>query len=86
MFTLINVYPARLVVNERSTIAYKGGHYEKDLLKHIHVPSINLEDFGCPKAEFLFDQLVWLETCGNHLGAHAYNIVRKWKSKHSVVG
>ena len=58
--------------NEYSTIAYKGGHFERDLLKQLHIPSINLEDFGCPKAEFLFDRLVWLETCGHHIGTHAY--------------
>ena len=55
-----------------STIAYKGGHFERDLLQHLQIPSINLEHFGCPKAEFLFDRLVWLETCGHHLGTHSY--------------
>jgi hypothetical protein len=31
-----------------------------------------LECFNCPKAEKLFDQLIWLETCGNHLESNAY--------------
>ena len=58
--------------NKHSTIAYKGGHFERDLLKQLQIPSTNLEDFGCPKAEFLFNRLVWQETCGYHLGTHAY--------------
>ena len=59
-------------VDSNSIIAYKGGHFEKDLLTSLQIPSVNLECFGCPKAEKLFDQLVWLETCGNHLEADAY--------------
>ena len=41
-------------------------HYEKDLLGNLGIPAVNLESFGCPKAEHLFDALVWLETCGHH--------------------
>ena len=48
-------------------LAYKGGCYERDLLDRLGVPGINLEAYGCPKAEALFDRLGWLETCGNHL-------------------
>ena len=59
--------------DEESTIAYKGGHLERDLLKQINIPAINLEDFGCPKAEFLFGRLIWLETCGQLIGTHAYH-------------
>ena len=58
--------------NKCSTIGYKGGHFERDLLNQLHIPSINLEDFGCPKAEFLFNRLVWLETCGHHIETHVY--------------
>ena len=58
--------------DEESTIGYKGGHFEKDLLKLLNIPSTNLEDYGCPKAEFLFEKLIWLETCGHHIGAHPY--------------
>ena len=58
--------------DEESTIGYKGGHYERDLLKQLMIPAINLEDFGCPKAEFLFNKLTWLETCGQHIATHAY--------------
>lgn len=55
-----------------STIAYKGGHYEKDLLEDLDIPAVNLESFGCPKAEHLFDALAWLETCGHHTEPNAY--------------
>ena len=58
--------------NEESKIAYKGGHIERDLLKELKIPAINLEVFGCPKAEYLFNKLVWLETCGQHIANHAY--------------
>ena len=58
--------------NGSSVIGYKGGHYEKDLLASLGVPSLNLESFGCPKAEGLIERLVWLETCGNHTAANAY--------------
>ena len=58
--------------NPDSTIAYKGGHYEKDLLAKLNIPSVNLEYFGCPTAGELLDQLIWLETCGNHIEDNAY--------------
>ena len=58
--------------NGSSVIGYEGGHYEKDLLASLGVPSLNLESFGCPKAEGLIERLVWLETCGNHTVADAY--------------
>ena len=58
--------------NGMSTLAYKGGIFERDLLKRLGIPSVNLECFGCPKAEALFDALVWLETCGNHTELNAY--------------
>lgn len=53
-----------------SKMAYKGGHYERDVLVRLGIPSVNLESYGCPKAEFLFKELGWLETCGNHLPAN----------------
>ena len=32
-------------------MAYKGGHLERDLLKDLRIPSVNLETLGCPKYE-----------------------------------
>ena len=55
--------------NENSTMAYKGGHYEKDLLASLGI----YKEFGCPKAEVLIEQMVWLETCGNHIVSEAYS-------------
>lgn len=54
-------------------VAYKGGHFEKDLLRRVGIPSINLESSGCPKAELLFKDLGWVETCGHHLTPNAYH-------------
>ena len=54
-------------------VGYKGGHFEKDLLDQLGIPFINLEHFGCPKAEQLFQKLGWLETCGHHLTPDAYH-------------
>ena len=57
----------------KSVLAYKGGHYERDLLNRLNIPSVNLEIYGCPKAERLFDELGWIETCGNHIpGRYQY--------------
>ena len=56
----------------QKVIAYKGGHFERDLLAQLGIPGINLELFGCPKAEQLFDRLIWLETCGQHVGKDPY--------------
>ena len=54
-------------------IAYKGGHIERTLLMKLNIPGINLEILGCPKAEHLFSKLVWLETCGQHIGTDPYH-------------
>jgi hypothetical protein len=41
-------------------------------LAKLNIPSVNLEWFGCPKAEKQFDQLIWLETYGNHIENNTY--------------
>ena len=53
-------------INENSTIAYKGGSFERTLLNLLNIPSFNLELFGCPKAEKNFPELAWLESCKEH--------------------
>ena len=55
-----------------SMLAYKGGHFEKDLLERLGVPSLNLERWGCPKASELMTSMIWLETCGSHLVKDAF--------------
>ena len=37
-------------------MAYKGGHLERDLLKELNIPTVNLEDLGCPYLELLSGQ------------------------------
>ena len=56
----------------RAIMAYKGGHYERDLLAKLGISALNLENFHCPKAKVLMNQLIWLETCGNHTVPDAY--------------
>ena len=56
----------------RALMAYKGGHYERDLLTKLGIPAVNLENFDCPKAGVLMKQLAWLETCGRHTVPDAY--------------
>ena len=70
--TIVKNFYDRVKLNTLSSIAYKGGHFERDLLNKLQIPSTNLESFGCPKANLLFDRLVWLETCGHHFGEHSY--------------
>ena len=69
---IVENFYREIKVDTNSAIAYKGGHYERNLLASLNIPSINLECFQCPKAEGLFHQLVWLETCGHHLTNDAY--------------
>ena len=57
----------------RAFLAYKGGHYERDLLAKLGIPAANLKNFHCPKAEVLIKQLIWLETCRRHTSDDAYN-------------
>ena len=54
---VINFYKG-VRTDRKSTLAYKGGILERDLLKRLGIPSVNLECFGCPKAEALFHALV----------------------------
>ena len=56
--------------NQKTVVAYKGGHIEKDLMNKLDFPSVNLEEFCCPKVEELIQmgcgQEVW--DCGHHMG------------------
>ena len=70
--SIVENFYREVQIESNLTIAYKGGHYERDLLRNLKIPSVNLECFGCPKAEKLFSSLVRIKTCGNHLEANAY--------------
>ena len=65
-----------------STIAYRGGHFERDLLQHLQIPSINLEHFCRPKAEFLFDRWFGWKHAVTILAHIPTSIVQRLKSKH----
>ena len=62
-----------------SMIAYKGGHYERDLLNLLKIPSVNLESFNCPQAEALLSALVWMDKCSNHTVSNAYHHCGKFE-------
>jgi hypothetical protein len=59
---IVEKFYREIQTDSNSTIAFKGGHYETDLLASLHIPAVKK----------LFDQLIWLETCGNHLESNAY--------------
>ena len=65
---IVNDFYNNVQETEKSVIAYKGGCLERNLLKELKIPAVNLESFGCPKAKFLFGKLTWIETCGQHIG------------------
>jgi hypothetical protein len=51
----------------KGTVAYKGGQVEKDLLDSLKIPSLNLEELGCPKMEVLAEEAPFLfDHCGHH--------------------
>ncbi|XP_066585499.1 uncharacterized protein [Prorops nasuta] len=39
--------------NVQPVVAYKGGHFERDLLNIMNINNVNLENFNCPKFDFL---------------------------------
>lgn len=55
---------------EKYIIAYKGGCVEKQILDELEIPSVNLEDFECPKYEHLPKPSI--KDCGYH-SKYAYN-------------
>ena len=55
----------RARTTEHFLVGYKGGHMEKDLLRELDLPVINLEHYGCPKFEKL-NTISIIEDCGHH--------------------
>ena len=70
--TIVKCFYDSVKLNNLSNIAYKG-------VQHLQIPSVNLEDFGCPKAEFLFHALVWLESVVTILERARTSTVRRSK-------
>ena len=54
-------------------VAYKGGHLEKDLLDKMGLPWVNLEEFGCPKADVLWSKT---DNDGASCGCHKKDLFK----------
>lgn len=59
----------RFKTPKQSVVAYKGGTLEKKLLIQLQIPYVNLEDFGCPKFEYLPEYYFSPVHCGCHLNS-----------------
>jgi len=49
-------------------IAYKGGRYERDMLREVNIPYYDLETIGCPRYDQLLSyfNVISSPTCGLH--------------------
>ena len=65
----------RFKTPKQCVVVYKGGTLEKKLLIQLQIPYVNLEDFGCPKFEYLPDYYFHFRYfhfsvhCGCHLNS-----------------
>lgn len=57
-----------IVESNKPYIAYKGGHYERNLLRAMCIPHYNLENMGCPRYDELLTMynVISSPTCGLH--------------------
>ena len=54
-------------------VAFKGGHVEKDLLRELKIPFVNLVDYNCPKVkDLLTEGYRPILDCGHHLHSHTH--------------
>ena len=51
--------------HEKVLVAYKGGNVEREKLTELNIPSVNLEEFGCPKFKDLCNGTD--PNCGYHV-------------------
>lgn len=51
-------------------VAYKGGQVERDLLRSLHIPRMDLERMGCPKTGNIVKRNIELWGCGHHPAQH----------------
>lgn len=64
--TLLSLYES-FKTEKLNVVAYKGGRVEMDLLNSLHIPSVNLESYGCPRFDSLLSTIVEpLPNCGFH--------------------
>lgn len=61
-------------------VAYKGGHFEKDVLNAAGIPHYNLEDLGCPKVDDIKRSRypVVMPDCGHHKHGHCPQEEVEW--------
>ncbi len=68
-------FVARLYENHSTesqyVIGYKGGNVERDILNQLGIPNVNIEDFNCPKYNYL--PKVTISDCGFHLPLNNYH-------------
>ena len=50
--SIYNTY-SQVSQGKRTVVGYNGGHIEKDLLRKLNIPSLNLETLGCSKYDVL---------------------------------
>ena len=57
---------------QKDLVAFKGGHIERDLLRRLDIPSIDIEEHGCPKyVDMLKAGHKPKRNCGQHaIGSH----------------
>ena len=57
-----------IVESNKPCISYKGGHYERDLLRAAGIPHYNLENIGCPRYDELLKlyNVIASPNCGLH--------------------
>ena len=59
---------------ERTVVAYKKGHIEKDLLNKLNIPCFDFETLGCPKYDQLKPTIVEpLASCGFQLNDNIHH-------------
>lgn len=63
--SIINQIHEENKTHDKYVVGYKGGIVEKNLLEKLCIPSVNLEDFGCPKYSQLVEPKI--KDCGYHI-------------------
>jgi hypothetical protein len=78
---IVENFYREIQIDSNSTIAFKGGHYERDLLASLRIPAVNLECFNCPKAEKIFDQLISVRNLWEPFRKQRLSTLRKSRTR-----
>ena len=71
-------------------VAYKEGTLENTFLTQLKIPFVNLEEYGCPKLDYLPDTYYPLVNCGCHFNLSFHcsmaecNAFMRWFNKNTV--